>query len=283
MGGHFQVVVARMSFNGRILLLSVIAVLLFPCIAQTQDVSKDEKNQAERVWDQMIAAKGGKERLLQVETMVQEFRSYLKFANPKFPNGEIHSVRAFHFPDREWDWIDSGKTVFGSQAITADLAAGSGYIGFPDGATRLRSDLGREKALLKEAQLVYLNETRWFQPKPVRLLRGKGIPHSVDAIETTLSDERIDFWISRTDHLPVTIIDYWHNEITHVLEPSYTYDFSDYHEAEGIKIPGTVAKTVLAGAPDKVRCYTILNPKLRDDLFTARPRFADGPDAWKAQ
>ena len=235
-----------------------------------------------RIWEAMILAKGGRERLYKIQTMVQEDNTYTRFANPKFPNGNIHFVRAFAFPNFEWDWVDSGKTIFGSHVITADLTAGLGYIGFPDGETRQSSALGRERGFLRSAQLVYLNETRWLQPKPVRVLTGKDISRGVDAIETILSGARVDFWISRADHLPVKIIDYIYNKYTKVLEPGYTYDFADYQEIQGIRIPGLVTTTLTVGPPHKIRENTILNPKLRDDLFTTPPRFADGPDAWKA-
>jgi hypothetical protein len=262
--------------------LVVIAAMLIPhCAAQSQATSSEPREQAERIWEQMIASKGGRDRLYQVETMVQESREHLIFANPKFPNGEMRGIRAFRFPDREWDWTDSGKTVFGSQVISADVAAGLGYIGFQDGEIRRTSQLGREEGFLKLAQLVFLGETRWLRPKPVRVLHRADIPSGVDAIETMLPDERVDFWIGRTDHLPVRIIDYRQNEFTHVTEPGYTYELAHYREIDGIEIPETVAMTVLKGAPEKVRWTTSLNPRLREDLFTTPPRFADGPDAWK--
>ena len=223
-----------MSFRDLALLCSA-AMVISLCTAQPQGAPSEERELAERIWEQMIAAKGGRERLYGVKTMVRESRSYVRFANPRFPNGEIHRVLAFAFPDREWVWIDSGKTIFGSTVIWGDLTKGFGYIGFQDGETRRDSDLRGNETSLKLTQLVYLNETRWLQPKPIGVLRGKEIPRGVEAIETMLLDERVDFWISRTDHLPVRIIDYWHNQYTHVLEPGYTFDFSDYHEIDGSK------------------------------------------------
>ena len=51
----------------------------------------------------------------------------------------------------------------------------------------------------------------------------------------------------------------------------------------GIQIPYRVSKIILSGSPSTYRFTTILNPKLRDDLFTSPPRFEDGPDAWKGK
>jgi hypothetical protein len=254
------------------------ALLISCCTAQSVSISIDGRYQAERIWEQMIEAKGGRERLCQVETMVIESRTRLEF-HSEFRNGEIRNVTAFAFPDREWNWQETGKTDYG-RVIAKDLTKGFGYIGFSDGETRQDSDFKGEKTSLEMIQLLYFGETRWIQPKPVRVLRGKGIPRAVDAVETKLGDERFDFLISRTDHLPVSIISYHYNQYTHVFDPTY-HDFASFHETDGIQIPGKITseRPLSAG---KIQQNIVLNPKLRDDLFTTPPRFMDGPDAWKA-
>jgi hypothetical protein len=255
------------------------ALVLFPLVCLQSQQRADNTEEAARIWEQMIDAKGGRTQLYQVETMVQETHQHLSFGNPKFQDGDNHIVRAFAFPDHIWDW--SIAPVFGGGIRTADLSAGFGYIGYPNNDIRKTSYLGREKEFLEQAQLVYLNETRWMKPKPVGVLRGKEIPAHIEAIETTVEGQRVDFWIDREDHLPVKIIQYWEFEFGAGLKPSYTWNLSDYQQINGIQIPYQVAMIVLSGRPSTYRFTTVLNPKLRTDLFTSPPRFEDGPEAWK--
>ena len=166
---------------------------------------------------------------------------------------------------------------------TADLSAGIGYFGYPKNDIRKTSDFRGEKDALKDTQLVYLNETKWLKPKPVRVLLDKKIPTNVEAIETDLDGERVDFWVDRENHLPVKIIQYRVFEFGVGLKPSYTWDLSDYQRMNGIQIPYQISTSMLSDPPSTIRSLPILNPKLREDLFTSPPRFEDGPDAWKSK
>jgi len=168
-------------------------LVLIPLACLRAQPPADSKEAATTIWEQMIDAKGGRKHLYQIETMVQEIHQHLSFHNPRFKDGDSHFVKAFAFPDREWDW--SMAPLFGGRVITANSAEGSGYVGFPDNEVRKTSDIRREKEFIEHAQLVYLNESRWLKPKPVRVLLDRDIPHNVEAIETDLDGERVDFWI----------------------------------------------------------------------------------------
>jgi hypothetical protein len=260
--------------------IAIWPLILLPIALQSQQ-REDSAREATKLWEQMIEAKGGRSVLYRIETMVQEAHDYLKFHNPKFKDGDQHRVSAFAFPDRIWGW--SKAPVFEGGVQTADLSADTGYIGYPNGNILKTSDLRGEKGGLKNTQLVYLCETKWIKPKPVRVLLEKNIPRNVEAIETDLDGERVDFWIDRGSHLPIKIITYRDFKYGQGLEPSYTWDLSDYQRMNGIQIPQQVGFFILSNPPSTTRYTTILNPKLREDLFTSPPRFEDGPDAWKSK
>jgi hypothetical protein len=195
-------------------------LILLPMCLQSQQ-REDSAGEATKLWEQMIEAKGGRSVLYQIETMVQESHDYLKFHNPKFKDGDQHRVSAFAFPGRMWSW--SLAPVFEGGVRTADLMADTGYIGYQNNDIRKTSDLRGEKVGLKDEQLVYLCETKWIKAKPVRVLLDKNIPRNVEAIETDLDGERVDFWIDREDHLPVKIISYRDFKYGQGLEPGYSY------------------------------------------------------------
>lgn len=219
--------------------------------------------------------------------MAQETHQSLSFGNPKFKDGDSHVVTALAFPDKVWEWEDARSTVFGGSVICENLEAGVPYLAYPGNDIRKssvqRTEVGGGKELLERSQLVYLNETRWLKPKPVRVLLDKNNPHNVEAIETDVDGERVDFWIDRENHLPVKIIRYRDFKYGKGLEPSSTYDLADYQQTDGIQIPNQVSTTIISPPASTVRYRTTLNPKLRADLFTSPPRFEDGPEAWKSK
>ena len=257
------------------------AFAFFPLVCLPAQPRADSAGEAERTWEQMIDAKGGRGNLYRIETMVQETRDYSIYLYPIFAHGKEHTVKVYAFPNGEWRWETA--PIFGDKVQAADLIAGAGYIGYPNNDIRKTSDLRWEKEDLKNIQLVYFNETRWLKPKPVRMLLYKKIPKKVEAIETDLDGERIEFWVDRKIHLPVKIISYRDFGHGKGLEPSYTWNLSHYRWMNGIQIPNKISMIVLSGDPGTSRFMPILNPKLREDLFTSPPRFEDGPDAWKGK
>jgi hypothetical protein len=245
-----------------------------------------EKIAAKRIWEDMIEAKAGRERLYEIETMVREEYDRLVFPNPRFKNGDQHSVAAMAFPDREWDWVDSRPTVFGASVSITDVSAGFWYRARAGEDVKNMGDTKPGQNILQKNQLLFLSETRWFKPEPIRVLTGKDIPRDVEAIETNISGNRVDFWVDRDKRLPVRIVEYqvfpWLSK-----EPmaSEEYRLSKYQKLDGIQIPYKISSKILASrsGPSTSDRYTIrLNVKLREDLFSKPPRFEDGPDAWKA-
>ena len=244
-------------------------LILLPIVCLQSQQREFDGAEASRIWEQMIEAKGGRSSLYQIETMVQEGRGQLRFGNPKFEDGEQHDVVALAFPDRMWTW--GIAPVFGGGVRIVDLSVGIGYIGYPNNDIRKTSDFRAEKESLKDNQLIFLNETKWLKPKPVRVLIDKKIPRKVEAIETDLDGERVDFWIDREDHLPVKIITYRDFRHGKGLEPSDTWDLSQYQRMNGIQIPYLISTTMLSNPPSIRRGLPVLNPKLRPDLFTTPP------------
>jgi hypothetical protein len=257
------------------------ALVLFPLVCLRAQQRVDKPEEAARIWEQMIEAKGGRSSLYQIETMVQESRGRVLYLYPKFAHGEMHYVSVKAFPDRMWSW--GIAPIFGGSVATADLSANIGYLVYPKDDIRKTRDLRGTREALKDTQLVYLNESKWQRPKPVRVLLDKKVPKKVEAIETDLDGERIEFWIDRKSHLPVKIISYRDFGYGKGLEPSDTWDLSEYRPMNGIQIPHRISSFILSNNPSTSRSVPILNPKLREDLFTSPPRFEDGPDAWKSK
>ena len=247
----------------------------------------EQRAAAQRIWEQMIEAKGGRERLDQVENIVVEERLYLTFPpGRKFKNGEQHTVGVYVFPDRVWSWQDARSTVFGASASVSDVTKGIHYFVLPGDDIREGTDTKGAANALEYQQLIFLNETRWFKPVPVRVLSGGDIPRNMDAIEASVNGKRVDYWVNRKSHLPARIIKYEISPANHFFHYdrmyNVQYSLSNYHEIDGIRIPYRVSQMQDHSTGVSDRYIVRLNVKVRDDLFSKPPRFEDGPDAWKA-
>jgi hypothetical protein len=108
-----------------------------------------------------------------------------------------------------WQWFDGGSSVFGLSLNVYNLSLGVNYLAYPNEPQRKLSGGEPGGYHLWEAQLIYLNESEWLHPQPMRMIRDS-IPRGVDAIETKLEGDRYraDFHLDRHTHLPARIIVY---------------------------------------------------------------------------
>lgn len=245
--------------------------------------ANEEEVAATALWERMIEAKGGRDRLHGVETLVETIRQHLAFRpSPKFKNGDELYVQAMAFPDRIWRWQDARPTVFGMSIWVTNVSTGFQYLVYPGNDVRKSASLRGEANGLQDAQITIFNETRWVRPKPVRIRTDKEIPRSMTVLETEWDGCRWDFWIQEKDHLPARILKYepasW--DSNHIIV-SY-YDFADYRSVDGIQIPHKTSVRYVESKPVSFTSATfILNPRLREDLFSTIPRSEDPADAWK--
>src|SRR5205085_1011094 len=89
--------------------------------------------------------------------------------------------------------------------------------------------------------VIYLIETKWLQPLPVRMRTdGKG-KKQLDVIETEVGRFRVDFYLDRKTRLPVRLITEWF-PIGQATIPGglMTVELEDYVAVDGIPMPRPV-------------------------------------------
>jgi hypothetical protein len=272
----------------RVLLYALSTFLAFP--AMPQNGSDDTRKEGEQLWQQMLVAKGGRDRLMEVRSIEQTQRQRIYAAKPWLKDTDTQLVRFFAFPDRMWQWFDGGSSVFGLSLNVYNLALGVHYLLYPNEAPRKLSS--REPAAhdLWEAQLIYLNESTWLHPVPVRVIRDSEVPRGVDAIETKLDGDyyRADFYLEKHTHLPARIILYVLNHVyvrDHVFGPAQVtqvrYELSKYREMDGVLVPDRVIQAASARDSFLWNYDVRLNVPFREDAFTTPPSLEAGPYAWK--
>lgn len=254
--------------------LIVVLCLIYAALAVSNAGGANETKQgAEQIWEQTIAAKGGRGRLYAVRNMLISSRA--EYATHLFKKNQNRREELFVFPNKYWFWDDYRPDVFGltmemynydsrmSYAITQD------DLHPPEPIT----DTHRNKAL-RNVQLAYLLETKWLKPALVKASTGRIGLRAVDIVQTTVEGERVDFAFDRETHLPVRVSYY-------NIVDSKTYidvqSFSDYTEIDGIKVPLTHKYD--DGTEDKSTIR--FNVEYNEDIFIKPPPIEAGPEAWK--
>ena len=266
---------------------AVLCLLAMSAPGQGNDV---ERSQARELWEQMLVAKGGRSRLLEVKSMLQTERLSLFATRPGLKDTKTEMVRLFVFPDREWQWYDAGSTVFGLSLEVYNLGLNVGYIARPSEPMYQMKNLRGGANKLWETQLLYLQESASVHPEPVRLIKAPGLTRDQEGIETRLNYQltetalvyRADFFPDRRTHLPVKVTVYQKNwdagNPVHFLTESYA--LSKYRQVDGIMIPGRVIYD--PGNNESASDYEVrLNVPYREDVFTHAPSLDAGPYAWR--
>lgn len=250
------------------LYMSLVFVLCFPVFATAQKKPRNQE-QAEQLWELAIAAKGGRERLHQVNSLVVSYQETVRnFLGLVVHRGPVEQL--YVFPSRLWTWDDGLPPPFRLLVRTIDLerdlACSASANLNPPACGKARQIESR--AEIDEAQYLYLLETKWIKPAPISVRRDTISFKKVDVVRTKYNDKEIDYYLDRTTHLPRRIAVYRNNSERERLR----FDFSEYVNIGGIEMPGKQKK-------GKIKF--IINPDYDEALFIRTPSIAAGPKAWQ--
>jgi len=209
----------------------------------------DNRQEAERLWELAIVAKGGRERLYNVKNLQISIREKVWYHLRRVPFIEED---LYVLPGKSWEWNDQRKTIFGFSLKVSDYdqrlsrwytdQGKGGTIGTPVDWVRGKASL----VTLYDIQLRYFMETKWVKPIPVSVQQGKVGRKSVDVVQTIVKgyptkdgtdEERIAFALDQKTHLPLQVIYY---TITFGKEYSGAVSLSDYVDVDGIQMPSKV-------------------------------------------
>lgn len=253
---------------------------------QTQD------GEARAIWERMILAKGGRQRLEQVTSLALVSKEHMLSIKRGVKDTDVESVTLLVFPNLIWDWFDGGTTKFGLSLSMVDTERRFGYLvqRGVDGAKAKESFVSAIRGLL-EFQAVFFSETKWFKPEPVRRLSELETGKKLVGVETRLpasgigilSGYRADFILDAETYLPIRLLHYQFTsdakDRTHVSE----YSMGDYRLLDGIQIPHKYGLRHL-GSPHEgfVKKYddVMLDVPYRQGAFDEVPSLKDGPFGW---
>jgi hypothetical protein len=249
------------------LLLALLA-LVTPHASATAAAQETERQRAQELWEQAVAAKGGRERLHAVTDILETY-------------SDKTYVELDVFPDKRWYWSDDRPTPLGVSAEMINLGRDLSYDvhEWDSGPPVNRGKHNASEWPIVEMQLYYLLETRWVKPEPVKLYSGTIRHKSVDVIQTTVNGYvRVDFHLDRKSHLPLEVA-FPSDDSVGIRYGRGTYyaTFSDYEDVNGIQMPRKVGHLDKPKISDSVRVNVEYDP----DIFERPPTIEAGPDAWK--
>jgi len=246
------------------------------CQTREDKTQGADREQARRFWDAVIRAKGGRERLHQVNNLlVSNFRPEKR--DKVF--GEIGDIHLFVFPNKSWLWSYAGP--FPSPLIDLYTGDNRRYYGTDSEGTEVVTG-GDPQRYMEEESIIWLLETKWFRPEPVRVTRQHFGKQRVDVIETTFDGERFDFAVDiESESLMVVRISEYGKLSEHKTKPMFEQEFKDFVAIDGIQMPQSVALF------DEGKTGTWHNLQFRFNvdydphLFDGPQPISAGRDAWR--
>lgn len=278
------------------LVLCIVAALALASVASAQaPAPKDdaERARAAALWEEAVRAKGGRERLLSIKSLLITSTIYARA--PKGSNTK-DAVRLYAMPGKAWVYTHTPEfhvkldaTVINTERklCTVTLApAGSGVRGLSPCLSETWTQY------LLQDPFIYLLETEWVRPVPLRArTEGQG-QKQVDVIEAEVGKLRADFYLHRKTRLPFKIVTEWYGGIgraTGTLGPMEVL-LEDYAAVEGVQMPRRVTRRFLpthresVGDPptgDEERARYQFNVEHDPAVFDAPVPKNVKPDDWK--
>ena len=246
----------------------------------TPDLNDNSSKAAQELWEKVIEAKGGRKRLHAITNMALTSHAKVQYSILKTYDNHVESL--FVFPDKEWRLDDNRPSIFGLVMEMYNYKTRmkyhgtfgnniSGLVPFEDADEKYRLDSNLA------GLVIYLLETKWWQPVPAAVTSRKKDSKKVDVIQTLFNNGRLDFVIDQKTYLPIQIIGYYRDKVSGKSRQNI-YNLSDYIEVDGIVMPSKISSGGESGV--KNLSYQI-NVEYDESIFTTPPSFEARSEAWK--
>jgi hypothetical protein len=227
-----------------------------------------KQTRAAQLWELSVAAKGGRDRLLNVRNL---FRSY---------GTRQSTVVISVFPDKQWNWVDSRPSPLGLSLSMCNIPLNHNYwiAGDKPTASR-RDDMDLCRQALLDEQLKFLMETHWAKPVPSDAGEEVFNGTPVDVVVAMVEGWKISYLLDKQSHLPVAYR--FHGRVepgkADVGSPLVT-EFADYLDIGGIQMPTSIR---YSPRTPFIKHKIEINVTYDERLFLYPPSIKAGPDAWR--
>ncbi len=258
------------------------------------DLNNNSNKAAQELWEKVIEAKGGRENLYAIKTLVVSSKPSNSETKKEVKNSKYEEL--FVLPDKWWWWLDERPDFsldiwqydFGKEIVyevrevfeqikvrtrnVSELPASF------DKKVRLISDerFNSVKQKYTEHILLYLMETKSFQPTIIGMRNERVGGQNIIVIETSEGQLKTDYFIDPKTYLPNRV------EIKTWIESTKSYYedglfLEDYTEVNGVKFPQVIRR----GRKSDMKTTYQVNVKYDENLFSKPPNLNNGSDGWK--
>lgn len=261
----------RMVLTLAVVLAVVLAVLPGTSLTAIRERLPDSKNSLERakeLWEMAIIAKGGRDRLYAINSLV--------ISEDINKNNRLSSS-LYVFPDKFWDWSDYRPYRLGLQVSMENHELGIGYfvVGHePNNPSKIKLS-PEHRSKFDDAQLIYLLEAKWFKPELLGVSKSRIGLKRADVVELKARGFKIGVFLDEKTHLPIQVVYYSTYKAGKILN---RFELSDYREIVGILIPHSI--NVGGSGWGKVKVE--VNVKYDHRVFERLPDISAGPEQWRA-
>jgi len=228
------------------------------------EAREGSRAEAERIWESAVAAKGGRERLHAVHSILDTTAW-----------GKYRLVSLYAFPGRFWRY-DQEPEPFGLSAEMINAERGVGYVANSDDPKSphgLGGDFPASARYVNNTeQMYYLLETRWLKPQPFEASAGEVGGRRADVVRARVAGREAVFFFDRKTHLTLKVV----FPSTNGEGPGVW--FKDYAEVDGVMLP---TKVSYHRNNKYLACSFLLNPNFDERVFERVPTIEAGPDAWR--
>jgi len=238
---------------------------------------------AAAIWEQAIAAKGGRERLSEVRNLVItssgsykalrfRIRSDQKVESKTLKSSGLYTEQLYVFPNKYWAWEDYRPAVFGLWVRMYDYTRNIKHV-ITEGEPNHPAEPIEQKELKKRpllfVELMYLLESNWLTPKPVGLTREGAL----DVVRVEVDGQWFDFAIDRKAKLVAKFTSYSEYKGKTYVDVT---KFSNYRAVNGIMMP----RVIEMDDGHKEYSDIQINVEYDENIFTRSPSIDAGSHAW---
>lgn len=251
-------------------------------LGQGQPSPPETKKEAERLWELAIQAKGGRNKLAKVESIL--ISSVGKFSTILGARKTLRRESLYVLPGKSWDFEDYGSSSpLGASIKMFNYEHKTMYFqgrgGSDLGVTPLSEKIIAAQYGGRNVEISLLLESKWLIPVPVTASQGKIGSAIVDIVETSVNGQRVDFFLDRTTHLPLQVNFY---RVPPDKGLMVSHHFADYRDLGGIKVPQRVRYASGNAPSGRNFDKTVIqfNVDYDPDIFV-KPTSRFGPEAWR--
>ena len=215
--------------------VGAILALWQPRSVTAHQSAQHNRELAQKLWDEAIAAKGGRERLHEVSSLLIWYEETTRnLLGMVVHRGHVESL--YVFPGKLWTWDDGLPEPFRLTVRVLDLDRNFSCTVTVDSKSPFCGNAGKigSREGIDQAQYLYLMESKWIRPTPVSVRKDRIGFKPVDVLETQLDDKRILYFLNRKTHLPQRVAVFHGNS----KRARLNLDFSEYVSVGGIQMPG---------------------------------------------